>query len=197
MKYRNIIFIIALEIILVLSISSARFFNIEDIKKTVDVPIEITVPSTGDIENIINDTTLLVMYDSIYNDYIEQECTTYDVPVYIVNRLLYVESKFNPKAINKNQNGTKDLGIAQVNDKYLSYFKEKYFPFDPFNPYESITFCVIYLRSLYEYFGDWYSAIASYNAGITRIKNNQFSKRTIQYANFILYGDTLKLIDFL
>jgi len=73
---------IALEITLVLSISSARFFNIEDIKKTVDVPVEITILSTtGNIENTVNDTTLLVMYDSIYNDYIEQECTTYDVPV--------------------------------------------------------------------------------------------------------------------
>jgi len=50
---------IALEITLVLSISSARFFNIEDIKKTVDVPVEITILSTtGNIENTVNDTTL-------------------------------------------------------------------------------------------------------------------------------------------
>ncbi|HOF44224.1 MAG TPA: hypothetical protein PKW70_02420 [Candidatus Pacearchaeota archaeon] len=53
---------IALEITLVLSISSARFFNIEDIKKTVDVPVEITILSTtGNIENTVNDTTLLLL----------------------------------------------------------------------------------------------------------------------------------------
>ena len=134
-----------------------------------------------------NPTAKPMTYNSIYNNYIYLKCIENDVPYPIVNRLLYMESRFNKYAIgSSNCNGTKDYGIAQVNSAYIDYFKWKYFEFDVFNPYQSIDFCIKHLYTLYCITNDWYLAVAAYNAGLSRIQNVGIPESTQAYCNAIM-----------
>ena len=38
---------------------------------------------------------------------------------YLLRAILVVESRLNPKAINVNMNGTRDIGVAQINSIHL------------------------------------------------------------------------------
>lgn len=55
------------------------------------------------------------------NDCVSQAATYHAVNSWVLRAILQVESGFNPKAINKNRNGTVDVGIAQMNSMH---FKE-------------------------------------------------------------------------
>ncbi len=150
-------------------------FELEEVKPIIDIQSFTYFDMINEFE-----------YDSIYNDYIYKKSVEYGIPYLIVNRLLYNESRFNPNAVGLNSNGTKDYGLAQVNNKYINHFKEKYFDFDPFDPYQSIDFCVHHLRILYNATEDWYTAVAAYNAGLGRISTGSIPKNTITYCNLIL-----------
>ena len=44
----------------------------------------------------------------------------YRVNVDVLRAILWTESRFNPQAINKNANGTRDFGIGQINSVHMS-----------------------------------------------------------------------------
>lgn len=49
--------------------------------------------------------------------------TRYSVDPYLLASIAKVESAFNPKAINKNQNGSFDYGIMQINSYWILHYK--------------------------------------------------------------------------
>ena len=55
------------------------------------------------------------------DDCVTQAATYQSVNPWILRAIIQVESSFNPNALNKNNNGTVDVGIAQINSMH---FKE-------------------------------------------------------------------------
>jgi len=116
-------------------------------------------------------------------------CGIYGVPPEYVARLLWMESRFNPKAIGgPNSDGTRDYGIAQINSAYLDDFKWHYkLPdLDPLNPHDSIWFAVKHLSTLYKETGSWWYTFAAYNAGLGAVRNGNIPQSTIRYANYVI-----------
>jgi len=80
------------------------------------------------------------------------------VPVNLVFALAFVESSFNVKAENKNQNGTTDKGLFQLNTRYNNGI-------DYFDPKENAIKAFEYLKDRYKMFQSWEIAVLLYNAG--------------------------------
>ncbi len=57
------------------------------------------------------------------NDCVSQAGDFHGVNSWIVRAILKVESNFNPKAMNKNRNGTTDVGMAQINSMHFKELK--------------------------------------------------------------------------
>ena len=96
-------------------------------------------------------------------------CTEYDVPEYIMARLITYESGWNPKHINKNKNGTKDYGLCQLNSAGLydlARWHNKGVAFDPLDWNDNLRIGIKHLRFLYQETGSWWSAVAAYNMGL-------------------------------
>ncbi|MFC6281220.1 lytic transglycosylase domain-containing protein [Polaromonas aquatica] len=55
------------------------------------------------------------------DDCVTQAATYHSVSPWVLRAIIQVESSFNPNAMNKNNNGTVDVGIAQINSMH---FKE-------------------------------------------------------------------------
>lgn len=55
------------------------------------------------------------------DDCVAQAATYHSVNPWVLRAIIQVESNFNPNALNKNNNGTVDVGIAQINSMH---FKE-------------------------------------------------------------------------
>ena len=100
------------------------------------------------------------------------------VPVNIAFALSFVESSFDPDALNEsNRNGTVDRGLFQLNS---ATFRDSNIDF--FNPYESAEAGLTYLLGKYERYGSWESAIVMYNAGVEA----NLSNRSLTYLTRIL-----------
>ena len=90
------------------------------------------------------------------------------------------ESRFNSQAIGYNKNGSRDLGIAQFNERYLNWYKNQYGEFDPFVPGEAIPVAIKHIESLKDRLGCWDAAIQAYNIGEAAFLNG---KRAAEYLN--------------
>lgn len=159
----------------------------------------VPIQSAYDVEytDPVNRPTV-VAFDSVdpiswapeeYRYTILNACGIYNVPPEIVARLLWVESRFNPKAVGgPNRDGTMDYGIAQINSAYLEDFKWHYkMPhLDPFNADDSIWFAVKHLQVLYEQTGNWWSAVVAYNAGLGAVLSGNIPQSSTQYANYVI-----------
>lgn len=53
------------------------------------------------------------------NRCIQNAAEYHDVDPQLLRAILVVESRLNPKAINRNRNGTRDIGVAQINTIHL------------------------------------------------------------------------------
>lgn len=106
------------------------------------------------------------------------------VPVWIFARLVSAESGYQIDLVGVNVDGTRDLGIAQLNSRYLGAFAD-YFNggrvFDPFDPAQALPIAARYLADLYHATGDWSRALAAYNCGLSRVLKGQIPERTKAY----------------
>ena len=99
---------------------------------------------------------------------VSETITFHGVPVEILDRLIQSESSWNHNAVN-NSHGERSIGLAQVNTKWLSYFRERFGLQDPLNPWQAVEFAAKYLYFLYEQTGIWEDAIIAYKAGLQRV----------------------------
>ena len=104
-----------------------------------------------------------------YRAVIAKEATQHNVDAALIVALIDQETggTWDVKKANRNPNGTFDIGLAQANSKYLSYYKEKFDLNNPRSASNSIHFCAAYLAYLYKHTGAWFSAIVAYKCGLT------------------------------
>jgi hypothetical protein len=84
------------------------------------------------------------------------------VPVEVAMTISHTESRFNPKAINRNTNGTVDKGCMQINGKAHPRAFAK--PADAFIAVINVDYGLRFLRQLYEETGDWRQAMRMFHS---------------------------------
>ncbi len=104
----------------------------------------------------------------------------------VVAHLLVENPGFNPDALHKNENGTIDVGMFQLNDRYLwTEFKSKYWfdnvELDPFN-WKHNTYIALHLMAdLHKEFKVQDDAIMAYNGGRGNVMNRTVKPETKDY----------------
>ncbi|GAB5045611.1 lytic transglycosylase domain-containing protein [Thermodesulfovibrio sp. TK110] len=89
-----------------------------------------------------------------------------------------VESRFNPYAINKNANGSYDIGIMQINSSWIPVLKA-YGLTDPrhlWNPCYNIHVGAWVLSQCIKKFGYTWDAVGCYNAS-SKVKRVRYSQK--------------------
>jgi soluble lytic murein transglycosylase-like protein len=109
------------------------------------------------------------------------------VPLWLAGRLIAAESGWDPDAVGYNDNGTQDLGLAQLNSRYLDYFARynDWQQVDPFDPDMAIRVACRYLEALYRATGTWEGAVAAYNCGLGRYRTGSIPQRTREHVERI------------
>lgn len=95
--------------------------------------------------------------------------------------LAWEESRYQPKAVNRNSAST-DRGLFQLNNKAFPKLKEK----DFFNPETNAEYGLTHLSYCIDLSGNEVAALAMYNAGTTKVRNDKTPKRTLDYVSRIL-----------
>lgn len=99
--------------------------------------------------------------------------------------LMHENPKFDPNAIHVNENGTVDLFLWQMNDRYLwTTFKDRYWKFEnvEFNPanWKHSTYVAVHhIHYLKEKLGAEDDIIMAYNCGETRVMSGDIPQSTL------------------
>lgn len=97
---------------------------------------------------------------------VEEVSQKYSIPRELILAIMKQESNFNPRAYNKNRDGTEDRGLMQVNYQHNLRLMKEYNITDPDQLYDIETNIEIGARILYENFqrfGNWVMAVKAYN----------------------------------
>ncbi|OQC74848.1 MAG: Transglycosylase SLT domain protein [Spirochaetes bacterium ADurb.Bin001] len=89
----------------------------------------------------------------------------------------YVESRYNPRARSTNRTGTLNSGLFQLNSSVYGKISEK----SIYDPYQNARLGIGHLQEYINLNGDEFSALAAYNAGITRISEKGIPGVTFRY----------------
>lgn len=123
------------------------------------------------------------------SDYICNLCTEMDIDSDLIVGILMCENpEFDPEATNKNDNGTIDCGLFQLNDRYLyQTFEKDYWNIEgvelnPFNWKHNTYIAVHHIDYLQKKLKVQDDVIMAYNCGINPVMNNSVPDRTIRYA---------------
>lgn len=100
-----------------------------------------------------------------------------NVPLSLAFALAYVESNYRTNAINKNTNFTVDRGLFQLNSASFPKLTEE----DFFDPEISAKYGMSHLKYCLNVAGNEITALAMYNAGTNRVKNNKTPQSTLNY----------------
>ena len=121
-------------------------------------------------------------------EYLYNKCVEHNVPYELALAIIKNESDFNPKETNKNEDGSIDRGIMQINSVHIKEFKKQGLS-DMFNPYENINFGIILLANLCSLYEDEHRILMAYNFGIggekkvasRGITSSIYSRKVIKY----------------
>lgn len=105
-----------------------------------------------------------------------------DIPLSLAFALAYTESRYNVNAVNKNTNASVDRGLFQLNNKSFPGLTEAEF----FDPYVSAKYGMSHLRFCLDTAGNEVSALAMYNAGTNRVRNDSTPQMTLNYVSKII-----------
>ncbi len=144
---------------------------------------------------------LLPTYGYSLNECFISAGEKYNIHPNILWAIAKIESNFNPKAINKNKNGTYDYGIMQINSSwYWTLGKENWKNLN--NPCYNIYVGAWILKNCINKYGYTWEAISCYNTGsphkgksytwkvyntlknvheFSSIKNNKNTIKTVNY----------------
>lgn len=114
--------------------------------------------------------------DSEYLPWFQSVCAMENAPLEIAIAVSIVESNMQMVNSELNSNGSRDLGIMQINSRYVSYFEELLWyedlPFDVYDPEDNIRMGILILKHLYIETHEWDKAVMSYNRGLYKIKSD-------------------------
>jgi len=105
----------------------------------------------------------------------------HQVPASLAFAIAYEESRFNPKALNKNDT-TVDRGLFQLNSLTFPQMSEK----EAFDPSHNAKEGLNYFKHVLDISGNAVSALAMYNAGKTRVSQRGAPITTLDYISRIL-----------
>ena len=100
-----------------------------------------------------------------------------DIPLSLAFSLAFVESRFKADAVNSNKNATIDRGLFQLNSATFPKLTETEF----FDPKVSAKYGMSHLRYCMDVAGNEITALAMYNAGTARVKQNKTPQHTLNY----------------
>lgn len=111
-----------------------------------------------------------------------------NIPPSLAFALAHEESRYQIRAVNKNATST-DRGLFQLNNKAFPKLTEK----DFFNPETNAHYGLSHLNYCLDLSGNEVAALAMYNAGTTKVRNNNTPQRTLDYVSRIQsYRDGLE-----
>lgn len=104
-----------------------------------------------------------------------------NIPPALAFSLAWEESRYQPRAVNKNV-GSTDRGLFQLNNKAFPKLTEREF----FNPETNARHAMTHLNYCIDFSGNEVAALAMYNAGTTKVSNDKTPKRTLDYVSRIM-----------
>ena len=129
-------------------------------------------------------------YPVEYKEYVTKYAKEYKVPVGMIYATIKVESNFDPNAKSSvGANGLMQL-MPSVYEEMVGRMGADYTLDDILDPEVNIRVGTYLLHYLYEYFGNWETVAAAYNAGSGRVLQWQ-ADRSYSYANGRLKVDKL------
>jgi hypothetical protein len=121
------------------------------------------------------------------SDYICGLCNEMEINSDLIVAILMKENpEFNPEATHRNENGTIDVGMFQLNDRYVwTTFKDSYWfdnvELDPFNWKHNTYLAVHHIEYLQKQLKVMDDVIMAYNCGIGAVMNGDIPDRTKSY----------------
>jgi hypothetical protein len=180
MEKKEILFTLTICLIVIMCICSfAMGFTLNRSKKNYDLNKVVFVPRSEKPKYDFLEPEL--------SDYICALCDSLKLDSDIVVAHLLVENpEFNPDAIHINVNGTLDVGLFQLNDRYLwTTFKDDYWfenlELDPFNWKHNTYIAIHHIKYLQEKMKIQDAAIMAYNCGERAVMNDSIPETTKAY----------------
>lgn len=121
-----------------------------------------------------------ILHSRALAEYILAYASEYDVSPSLALALSWEESRFKPRAINRNISSI-DRGLFQLNSKSFPKLTEAEF----FNPELNTRYGIAHLRWCLDLAGSEVAALAMYNAGTTRVRQDGTPKKTLDYVSRI------------
>ena len=121
------------------------------------------------------------------SDYICGLCNEMEIDSNLIVAILMKENpEFDPEATHRNENGTIDVGMFQLNDRYVwTTFKDNYWfdnvELDPFNWKHNTYLAVHHIEYLQKQLKVMDDVIMAYNCGIGAVMNGNIPDRTKSY----------------
>ena len=111
-------------------------------------------------------------------NYFEEAGEYYRIDPKILYSIAKIESKLNPNAINRNTNGTVDIGIMQINSVHMKELNKRGFRREHlFNPKINIFAGAWILRQCFDKHGVSQDGLTCYNG---RIKDNPYGYKVLK-----------------
>jgi len=104
-----------------------------------------------------------------------------DLSLSLVFALTWVESRYEPGAINRNSSSI-DRGLFQLNSRSFPHLSEE----DFFHPEVNASHGTDYIRYSLRHGSDERTALAVYNAGLSRVRRGEIPSSTLTYIERIM-----------
>jgi len=104
-----------------------------------------------------------------------------NIPLSLAFALAHTESNFKITASHRNTNNSIDRGLFQLNNQSFPNLKES----DFYNPKISAKYGLSHLRFCIDSAGNEIAALAMYNAGTNKVRNNSTPQMTLNYISKI------------
>ena len=112
-----------------------------------------------------------------YGTYFEKYGNAYSIPPQLLWGVAKHESGLDPYAVNKNTNGTYDLGLMQINSIHLPMLRKKGIEAKAlFNPETNIAVGAYILSDCFNRFGHNWKGLTCYNG---RIEGNDYALKVM------------------
>jgi len=97
----------------------------------------------------------------------------YSIDPYLLMSIGWVESKFNPRALGRNRDGSYDIGIMQINTRWKKYLKKYGIDLSHlWDPCYNIHIGAMILRYCIDNHGYNWKAVDCYNRGTKKARGN-------------------------